>query len=35
MDFLALPNQVSMFQNSMGGSCTMSLMLHDLIFPVA
>ena len=35
MNFPALRNWVSMFQNSMGGSCTTSLTLHDLVFPVA
>ena len=32
MNFHALPNWVLMFQNSIGGSCTMSLTLHDLNF---
>ena len=31
----ALPNCMSMFHNSTGGSRTTSLMLHDLVFPVA
>ena len=30
-----LPNCVSMFHNSTGGLSTTSLMLHDLVFPVA
>ena len=35
MPFPALPNCVSMFQNSAGGSSTTSLTLHDHVFPVA
>ena len=30
----ALPNCVSTFHNSNGGSSTTSLTLHDLVFPV-
>ena len=35
MNFPALPNCVSMFHSSTNGSNTMSLTLHDLLFPVA
>ena len=35
MNFSALPNCMSMFHSSTGGSNTMSLTLHDLVFPVA
>ena len=35
INFLALPNWVSMFQNSTGGSSTTSFMLQDPTFPVA
>ena len=31
----ALPNYMSMFHSSTGGLSTISLMLHDLVFPVA
>ena len=31
----ALPNCALTFHNSTGGSRTISLMLHDLVFPVA
>ena len=33
--YLALPNWVSIFQNSTGGSSTTSFMLQDCTFPVA
>ena len=35
MYFPALPNCMSIFHSSTGGSNTMSLTLHDLVFPVA
>ena len=35
MNFPALPNCVSMFHSSTSGSNTMSLTLHDLVFPIA
>ena len=35
MYFPALPNCVSIFHSSTGGSSTTSLMLQDLVFPVA
>ena len=35
MKFPALPNCVSMLHSSTGGSNTMSLTLHDHVFPVA
>ena len=35
MYFPALPNCMSMFHSSTGGSSTTSLTLHDLVFPVA